>query len=586
MPPQSPSASTQSSQSLLNASSANLSKEWFPDSGATHHVTHDFQNLDLGSASAADPSQNQVYLGNGQGLFINSVGSYTFTSPFNSSQPLVLKNLLHVPSITKNLVSVSQFAKDNSVFFEFHPHFCLVKSQATSEVLLRGVLGSDGLYTFGSLPVFSPSKSSSSFSSIPCINNTNAPSLYSVWHCRLGHPHFEVLKAALTHCNISISDKMSLDSCTACCLGKAHRLPSHTSHTVYSQPLELLFCDIWGPAPIISSCGYKYVLTCVDAFSRYTWIIPLKAKSDTFQAIVNFRTMAELQFHTKLKAVQTDCGGEFRPLTKFFTSVGILHRVICPHTHHQNGSVERKHRHLVETGLTLLAHAQLPMSFWDHAFLTAIYLINRMQTSVLSNKSPFPVLYKQIPDYKFLKVFGCACFLFLRPFNSHKFDYHSKECVFLGYSPSHKGYKCLSSNGRIYISKDVLFHETRFPYSSLFPSQKSKSQSAGAPISAMPPILNFQQHHSLPNSPTTSHVSLSPPSPQSSSNQQSHTSINSLQNDTSQPLGSDLIPGSAAGLPIPSVIPNTHPMQTSMFLLLISWLIYSPSLSLSPDFSF
>src|ERR1044072_4369227 len=357
MPPQSPSASTQSSQSLLNASSANLSKEWFPDSGATHHVTHDFQNLDLGSASAADPSQNQVYLGNGQGLFINSVGSYTFTSPFNSSQSLVLTNLLHVPSITKNLVSVSQFARDNSVFFEFHSDFCLVKSQATCEVLLRGTLGPDGLYSFGSLPVQPASKSSSASTSFPCVNNTIAPfnSLYSLWHCRLGHPHYEVLKAVLTHCNIHISNKMLLDSCSACCLGKAHRLPSHSSTTVYSQPLELLFCDIWGPAPLLSSLEYRYILTCVDACSRYTWVIPLKAKSDTCQAIINFKNLAELQLKTKLKAVQTDGGGEFQPLTKFFTSMGIVHRVTCPHTHHQNGSVERKHRHLVETGLTLLA---------------------------------------------------------------------------------------------------------------------------------------------------------------------------------------------------------------------------------------
>ena len=58
----------------------------------------------------------------------------------------------------------------------------------------------------------------------------------------------------------------------------------------------------------------------------------------------------------------------------------------------------------------------------------------------------------------------------LRPYHAHKLDFRSQECLFLGYSSSHKVYKCPSSTGRIYISKDVLFIEHRFPYSDLFPS--------------------------------------------------------------------------------------------------------------------
>lgn len=62
----------------------------------------------------------------------------------------------------------------------------------------------------------------------------------------------------------------------------------------------------------------------------------LKTKSETLTIFKQFKVMAELQFDFPIKFVQTDWGGEFRPFTKFITHLGIIHRLICPHTHHQN----------------------------------------------------------------------------------------------------------------------------------------------------------------------------------------------------------------------------------------------------------
>ena len=91
---------------------------------------------------------DQITIGHGQGLNINSLGVASFSSP--------LSNLLFGPSITKNLISVSQFCKDNNVFFEFHSSFCLVKSQDSKHVLLKGLVGSDGLYQLPQLLLFVP----------------------------------------------------------------------------------------------------------------------------------------------------------------------------------------------------------------------------------------------------------------------------------------------------------------------------------------------------------------------------------------------------------------------------------------------
>ena len=137
-------------------------------------------------------------------------------------------------------------------------------------------------------------------------------------------------------------------------------------------------------------------------------------------------------------------GGEFIAFKIFLQQEGICFRYSCPYTHHQNGVVERKHRHIVETGLTLLAQSHLPLSFWWEAFHTASFLINRMPTSVLNNLSLFQKLHNHLPDYQFPKVFGCSCFPFLKSYNQHKLDFHTQKCIFIGYSPLHKDYKCLN----------------------------------------------------------------------------------------------------------------------------------------------
>jgi histone deacetylase 1/2 len=237
------------------------------------------------------------------------------------------------------------------------------------------------------------------------------------------------------------------------------------SSRVSVAPLELVHTDVWGPART-SSEGYKYYVSFVDDYSRFCWIYLLKHKSDVEQVFYAFQAHVERLLNAKIKAVQSDGGGEYQRLSRYFQRTGVSHRVSCPHTSQQNGIAERKHRHLVETGLALLAHSSLPLHFWDEAFLTACYLINRMPSPVINKQTPLFRLLGVEPNYSFLRIFGCACWPSLRKYNTHKLEFRSKACVFLGYSPMHKGYKCLDrSTGRIYISRDVVFDETVFPYS-------------------------------------------------------------------------------------------------------------------------
>jgi len=93
----------------------------------------------------------------------------------------------------------------------------------------------------------------------------------------------------------------------------------------------------------------------------YVWYYPLVVKSDVFFIFQHFQVLVRCQFSCKIKFVQIDWGGEYRKLNSFFQTISIHHRLIYPHMHEQNSSVERRRCHIVETGITFLGQCSAPL---------------------------------------------------------------------------------------------------------------------------------------------------------------------------------------------------------------------------------
>jgi hypothetical protein len=161
----------------------------------------------------------------------------------------------------------------------------------------------------------------------------------------------------------------------------------------------------------------------------------MKDKSEVSNIFQCFSKMIETQFDTKISILRSDNGTEYfnKNLKEFSQHKGIQQQSTYPSTPQQNGTAERKNRHLLEVARAIMFESNVPKFLWGDDVLTTSYLINRMPTRVLNYLTPLNVFKNLFPTCRLhadlpLKVFGCTVFMHT-PNSRSKLDSRAEKCT-------------------------------------------------------------------------------------------------------------------------------------------------------------
>jgi hypothetical protein len=384
---------------------------------------------------------------------------------------LTMYNVLYVPDLTHNLISVDDLQEMN-IGVDFPPHDEGGGCRLTKEgEVIESFPRMKGLYSVGGgsrmirsdndveQKVEQPSSTLVSAMAVLTLDDL---------HHRLGHSSEQKLLHMVDK-NLLEGVKVKgrkLSNCFGCAMGKHKR---HVMKTDIDKPstkkLDLVHMDLMGPFRMKTRHGEQWVMTIIDDFSRFCWIFLLKTKTgkEVFDVFKKWARSVERESGEKLFRVRSDGGKEFknRLMGQFCSENAYKQEFTNTDSPQQNGLSERQNWTLMSTMRSLLAASNLSEYWWGEALKAACYMRNRSSHSSLPNKiSPLQAWCNRLPQLHKMHAFGCmVSVLNLEKELQDKLKPRGRMGKFLGYPEDTTGYKILLGSGKIVISSDVIFYD-------------------------------------------------------------------------------------------------------------------------------
>lgn len=427
--------------SAMYLSKNTRSSDWYIDSGASQHMTPHAKKL----THTKPATVSEIVSANNQKLAVTAVGS---TSILVNGETVPVNNVLCVPELSANLLSIAQLVSNDGNEIVFNNNGCTIFDSQRNEIV--NVKPKGGVYKLNT----------ETSCMLASINSSAAMD----WHRRLGHLNYDDMRrmrdGAVDGVMFDENGADAVKNCTTCMLGKHTRSSFKKSLSQAAAPLDLIHSDLCGPMEEVSLGGARYFLTLIDDHTRKVFVYFLAQKSEVLAHFKEFKAFVEVQLERKIKAIRSDNGTEYcnKEFEKLCRSNGIVHQKSVAYTPQQNGVAERMNRTLVERAKCMLADASLKKSYWAEALNMAAYIVNRSINSAIGRKIPEEVWSGKRVNLKDLRIFGSAIMVFVPKEKRKKWDAKSNRMLFVGYTEGSKSYRCIDAiSKKICCSRDVKF---------------------------------------------------------------------------------------------------------------------------------
>jgi hypothetical protein len=417
---------------------------WLIDSGASRYMTEYKDDLtDL----VEKESSLHVVLGDNDKNNVKWVRTSTFQ--LDSDIPLQLSEVLYVPRMKRNLVSI--FALEDKCYKVTFSERNVLAWHKDSHMNYAQVIGvrENSLYKLTIRPVQA------------LLHDTI--SLSELCHRRLAHIHYRA-RPALGKMVIGLPEIQVQHKgvCRGCALGKNVKRFFLSSESGSKEILDLIHSDVCGPMIVASLNGYLYYVLFIDDHCQKTWIYFLKTKDGVLARFQEFKTQVENLTERKIKVQRSDNGVQYtsKDFSDLCIEAGIKREYTVPYNPQQNGVVERKNRTIIEATKAMIHDQSLPMIMWAKASMTTIYVQNRSPHQILKNMTPEQAFTRVKPEVGHFRIFACPVYFHIPKEKRSKLDPSGRKGTIVGYSESSKVYQIyIPGQRQIEVSRDVIFEE-------------------------------------------------------------------------------------------------------------------------------